>query len=84
MAVELKAETEQLVQQEIESGHFRDIDELIVEGVRALRQQSKALPAIAKPRTPRQNLADFLSASPFAGSEINLERQRDYGRPIDL
>jgi Arc/MetJ-type ribon-helix-helix transcriptional regulator len=84
MAVELKAETEQLVQQEIESGRFRDIDELIVEGVRAFRQQSKAMPVIAKPRTPRQNLADFLSASPFAGSEINLERKQDYGRPIDL
>ena len=77
MAVELRPETERLVQQEIESGHFRNIDELIVEGVRAFRQQSKAAPAIAEPRTPRQNLADFLSVSPFAGSEINLERQRD-------
>jgi Arc/MetJ-type ribon-helix-helix transcriptional regulator len=84
MAVELKPETEQLVQQEIESGHFRNIDELIVEGMRAVREQSKARPAIAKPRTPRKNLFDFLSASPFAGSEINLERQQDYGRPIDL
>jgi Arc/MetJ-type ribon-helix-helix transcriptional regulator len=72
------------VQQEIESGHFRNIDELIVEGVRAVREQSKTRPAIAKPRTPRKNLTDFLSASPFAGSEINLERQQDYGRPIDL
>jgi hypothetical protein len=29
-------------------------------------------------------LADFLPHSPFAGSDLNLERQQDYGRPIDL
>ena len=84
MAIELKPETAQLVQQEIERGHFRNIDELIVEGIRACQEQSKARPALAKPRAPRQNLADFLSASPFAGSEINLERQQDFGRPVDL
>ena len=27
---------------------------------------------------------DFLMESPFAGSEIDLERQRDYGCPVDL
>jgi hypothetical protein len=39
---------------------------------------------LAPPRKPRKNLADFLSESPFAGSEIDLERQQDYGRPVDL
>jgi hypothetical protein len=33
---------------------------------------------------PQKNLAQFLMESPFAGAELNLERQKDYGRPIDL
>ncbi|HXP83784.1 MAG TPA: hypothetical protein VN841_03655 [Bryobacteraceae bacterium] len=85
MRVELKPETERLVQEELRSGHVQTVDELIVHGVQALREKSKAAKAAtAPPRKPRKNLADFLLESPFAGSEIDLERQRDYGRPVDL
>jgi hypothetical protein len=46
---------------------------------------SRSLPTPeAPPRSPRKNLADFLLESPFAGSELDLERQKDYPRPIDL
>lgn len=34
--------------------------------------------------SPRQNLAQFLMQSPFAGSDLPLERQQDYGRPVEL
>ena len=85
MTVELKPETERLVQEELRSGHVQSVDELIVYGVEALREKSKvAQVAPTPPRKPRKNLADFLSESPFAGSEIDLERQQDYGRPVDL
>jgi hypothetical protein len=82
MTVELKPETERLVQEELQSGHVQTVDELIVYGVQALRDKSKAVPA--RPRKPRKNLADFLLESPFAGSEVVLEREQDYGRPVDL
>ena len=82
MTVELKPETERLVQEELRSGHVQSVDDLIVHGVRALREKSRVVPA--PPRKPRQNLADFLLESPLAGSELDLERQQDYGRPIDL
>jgi hypothetical protein len=83
--VELKPETEQLVQEEIRRGHIHSVDELIVYGVRALREKHHVQPTVAAPsRKPRKNLADFLMESPFAGSEIDLERQQDYGRPVDL
>jgi hypothetical protein len=83
--VELKPETEQLVQEEIRNGHIHSVDELIVYGVRALREKHHVQPtAAASPRKPRKNLADFLMESPFAGSEIDLERQQDYGRPVEL
>jgi Arc/MetJ-type ribon-helix-helix transcriptional regulator len=42
MSIELNPETEKLVQEEIRNGHFRSIDELIVQGVRALREKTSA------------------------------------------
>ena len=86
MTVELKPETERLIQEEIRSGHIHSVDELIVYGVRALREKHHVHEpnAAVPPRKPRKNLADFLMESPFAGSEIDLERQQDHGRPVDL
>lgn len=80
--MQLKPETEQLVQEEISSGHFHSVDELITEGVYAWREKHQLLDST--PREPLKNLADFLLESPFAGSDLDLERERDYGRPLDL
>lgn len=84
MTVELKPEAERLVQEEIRIRHIHSVEELIVYGVRALREKHHVQrPTIqTPPRKPRKNLADFLVESPFAGSEIDLERQRAYGRPV--
>lgn len=79
MTVELKPETERLVQEEIQKGRVHSVDELIVRGVRAIREGPTAAP-----REPRQNLADFLMQSPFAGAELVIERQKDHDRPVDL
>ena len=35
MSIEIKPETERLIQEEIRKGHFRSVDEMIVEGVHA-------------------------------------------------
>ena len=83
MTVEIKPETERLVQEEISSGHVHSVDELIVHGVHALREKSKRAQSVP-PSTPRKHLYDLLTQPPFAGSELNLERQKDYPRPIDL
>jgi Arc/MetJ-type ribon-helix-helix transcriptional regulator len=84
MTVQLKPETERLVQEEIKNGHVRSVDELIVQGVRALREKSRAGKRASASRKPRKNLADVLSEPPFAGSELDLTRQKDYPRPLDL
>ena len=67
--------------EKILSGHFRSMDELLTEALQALREKN-APPAPAS--RARKNLAQFLLESPFAGSDLNLERQQHYGRPIDL
>jgi len=39
MTIDVKPETERLVQEEIQNGHFRSVDEIIVEGVQAWRER---------------------------------------------
>jgi Arc/MetJ-type ribon-helix-helix transcriptional regulator len=81
--VQLKPETEQLVQEEIRSGHFHSVDELIVKGIYAWREKHGVESSAIAPQ-PRKRLYDLLTQPPFAGSELNLERQKDYPRPVDL
>ena len=81
MTVELKPETERLVQEEIKSGHFHTVDELIVQGVHAWREKHQ-VGGVA--RKPKKNFAQFLLDSPLPGSGLKLERQKDYPRPINL
>ena len=82
MTIEIQQpELERLMREEIGSGHFQSVDELLTEALQALREKNAA-PAPAF--RARKNLAQFLLESPFAGSDLNLERQPDYGRPIEL
>ncbi len=75
--VELKPETERLVQEEIQRGHFHSVDDLIVQAVYALREKSKIEQPPTAPSKPSKHLYDLLTQPPFAGSELNLERQKD-------
>jgi len=80
MTIEIRRpELEQLVQEEILRGHFESVDDLLTEALQALREKQNN-----SARAPRQNLAEFLLASPFAGSDLDLERRQDYGRAVDL
>ena len=81
--MQLKPETERLVQEEIRSCHFDSVDELIVKGIHAWREKNRIEPTTV-PSKPRKRLYDLLTQPPFAGSELNLERQKDYPRPVDL
>lgn len=76
-----KPELEQMLEEEILSGDFNSVEDLLIQAINALRQKKAAPPS---PVRPRKNLADFLLESPFAASDLNLERQQDYGRSVDL
>jgi hypothetical protein len=83
MTIEIrKPELEQQLREEILRGHFENVDDLLTEALQALREKKTHSTMIAVP--PRKNLAQFLLESPFAGSDLNLERQQDYGRPVEL
>jgi hypothetical protein len=48
--LELKPDTERLVQEEIRRGHFHSVDELIIERVNAWREKHQVEPSTAGPR----------------------------------
>ena len=50
MTINVKAETERLVQEEIQTGHFHSVDELIVEGLHAWREKHRPQTATAEQR----------------------------------
>ena len=52
MNVQLNPETEKLVREELQSGHFHSIDEIILQGIRARREREQ----------PQRNRAQRLQA----------------------
>ena len=50
MSIDLSPETERLVREEISSGHFRSVDDLIISGVHAWREKNGS--TAATPETP--------------------------------
>jgi Arc/MetJ-type ribon-helix-helix transcriptional regulator len=80
MTITLKPHQERIIQSEIANGHFRNPEEVLDHALAALRQKENA----GKAEPMRKNLAQFLMESPFAGAELNLERQKDYGRSPEL
>jgi Arc/MetJ-type ribon-helix-helix transcriptional regulator len=42
MTINVKPETQRLVQEELRSGHFQSVDEIIVEGVQAWREKHRS------------------------------------------
>jgi len=80
MTINLKPEQERIIQAEIESGHLRSPDEVLDHALAASKEKGHS----RKGRARRKDLAQFLMESPLASAQLNLEKQKDYGRPIDL
>ncbi len=72
---ELKA----LIQERLETGAFQNVEEVLLQALRASALEGKAaLPSNAK------NLVELFAASPFAGLDMDFERDSDTGREIKL
>jgi hypothetical protein len=56
MTINLKPETEHLVREELQNGHFHSVDEMIVEGVHARREGKPFSPEKAR-KTPAEAVA---------------------------
>ena len=70
---QLNPETEQLVREEIQNGHFRSVDEIIVEGVQAWRDKHwSAQAGTEQRRTAVEQALAFASdkAIPLGGISV--------------
>jgi len=81
MHIDIAPETERVVREELHSGHFRSVDDLILSSVQAWRERNAAATVTG---APEKNLIEFFQASPFVGLELEFERDRDAGRDIEL
>jgi hypothetical protein len=80
MTIEItRPEVEALIQQRLQTGAFASPEDVILHALRSSEHE--------RPSTPTRkfdNLSDLLLNSPFAGAELNLERQQDYPRALDI
>jgi hypothetical protein len=77
MIIEIQqAELEALIQQRLDNGGFRSIEDMLTQAIRSL--------PVSDTRTSKQNLADFLLSSPLAGSGLITERAKDTPLPLEL
>ena len=81
MSIEIKPETERLIREELQNGHFGSVDEIIIEGVHARREKQ---PLETHHAQGRNTLSEFLLNSPLAGAELDLSRDKDPGRTVEL
>ena len=82
MTIELKPEQERIIREEIQSGHFRNAEEVLDHALAALREKNSSF--VSTTKKPRKNFAQFLMESPLARSGLDLERDKDSGRDIEL
>ena len=75
MPPELLAEARKVADEE-----HRPADELVSDAVRRYLQERK--PSASAPR--KKSLSQFLLDSPLAGANLDLERRKEYPRPVEL
>jgi hypothetical protein len=73
MTINITPEDEKIIQENLRTGVFRTVEEVIHRALVSLPTPETS----PQPTMPRRNLVDVLSEPPFAGSELNLERIRD-------
>jgi len=83
MTVHLKPEQEQVVGKAIQAGLIKTADDVVEVGVETIRQRLEArvkapIPPVAK------NLVELFANSPFAGLDIDFERDKGTGREVEL
>jgi Arc/MetJ-type ribon-helix-helix transcriptional regulator len=89
VTVELRPETELLVEEEFRRGRFHSVDELIAYAIRTLREKDQSLACAettVERRRPagKKSLAQLFAESPFRGMAMDFERFPDSLRAGDL
>jgi hypothetical protein len=68
------------MQEEMQLGHFESVDDLLTQALHALREKTVTQVSTQ----PARRLIDILTSAPFAGSELDIQRPKDYPRTVEL
>ena len=82
MTIQINPEQERVIGQAIEAGLIHTAAEAVEMGVKAIRQRLGTKPEFAV--SGARNLADLFATSPFAGLNLDFERDPDPGREVKL
>ena len=82
MTIKIKPEQEWVIGQAIEAGLIETADQAFEIGVESIRQRLEDSKQASE--STAGNLAKLFTNSPFAGLNIDFERDEDLGRNIEL
>ena len=79
MTIEIhEPELEEMIRERMESGRFRDVEDILLQALKTSIEPSP------ESEEPKESLTAFLMKSPLRGSGLEVERVKDYPRPIEL
>jgi Arc/MetJ-type ribon-helix-helix transcriptional regulator len=73
MSITLKPETERVIQEEISSGHFRTVDELILQGVQAWREKNSSHQTLEERREAVARMQEFAEKNRTSLGDISVK-----------
>ena len=76
MTITLNPETERLVQEELQSGHFQTIDELIPRGVQAWREKNRTRQTPDQRRAAVARMQEFVKKNRTSLDHLEVSRLR--------
>jgi len=78
-----KPEVEALINQCLQSGAFKDAEDVILQALQSSQPQPQATPE-PEPAHPHKSLAEVFGALRGLADDIDFSRNRSTGRPVDL
>lgn len=82
MTIHLNPEQEQVVGEAILAGLIETPGDVVEVGVETIKQRLEARGKLPVP--PARNLVELFANSPFAGLNMDFERDKDTGREVEV
>ena len=88
MTIELKPDQEKIIREQLATGRYRSVDEVLDTALSNLPHGEDSAVQRGEPRRRRRpgqkSLAELFAESPFKGLNLDFERDPDTGRSIEL
>jgi hypothetical protein len=82
MTIKIKPEQERIIGQAIRAGLIEDADQAVELGMQTIRERLKG--PHQELAAPADNLPALFANSPFAGLDMDFERDQDAGRTLEF